>query len=161
MSSSTSGGPSLKMECVKPKRRRRGRALEREELPGEVCDRLAGLLDEEALEEAVQGLEPEDLTGPGGLLTQLAGEAALAAELSEHLDYPPGQTPPAANKRNGGTPKRLNTDLGPVEMRTPRDRDSSFEPRLVRKRQTRLAGLDDRCLTCMPVACRRGISLRI
>jgi putative transposase len=138
------------MDCVTPKRRRRrSRASEQPELPDEVRDRLAGLLDEEALEEAVQGLRPEELTGPGGLLTQLAGrviEAALAGELSEHLGYPPGETPPEANKRNGGTPKTLKTDLGPVQMRTPRDRDSSFQPQLVRKRQTRLAGLDDRVL---------------
>jgi putative transposase len=118
-------------------------------LPDELRERLAGLLNEEALEEAVQGLEPEDLTGPGGLLTQLAGrviEAALDAERSEHLGYPPGETPPQANRRNGGTPKTLKTDLGPVEIRTPRDRDASFEPQLVKKRQTRIAGLDDRVL---------------
>jgi len=118
-------------------------------LPEELRDRVAGLLDEEALDEAVQGLRPEELTGPGGLLTQLAGrviEAALEAERAEHLGYPPGEKPPGANRRNGGTPKTLKTDLGPVEMRTPRDRDSSFEPQLVRKRQTRIAGLDDRVL---------------
>ena len=118
-------------------------------MPEELRDRVAGLLDEEALDEAVQGLRPEELTGPGGLLTQLAGrviEAALEAERAEHLGYPPGEKPPGANRRNGGTPKTLKTDLGPVEMRTPRDRDSSFEPQLVRKRQTRIAGLDDRVL---------------
>ena len=101
------------------------------------------------MEEAVQGLKPEDLTGPGGLLTQLAGrviEAALGAELDDHLGYPPGERPPEANRRNGGTPKTLKSDLGPVEMRTPRDRDSSFQPQLVKKRQTRIAGLDERVL---------------
>lgn len=139
----------MKMDCVSPKRRRRRSGKEREELPEELRDRVAGLLDEEALDEAVQGLRPEELTGPGGLLTQLAGrviEAALEAERAEHLGYPPGEKPPGANRRNGGTPKTLKTDLGPVEMRTPRDRDSSFEPQLVRKRQTRIAGLDDRVL---------------
>ena len=150
MSAGISGAPSLKMDCVKPKRRRRrSRPSEQPQLPDELRDRLAGLLDEEALEAAVQGLKPEDLTGPGGLLTQLAGrviEAALAAELSEHLGYPPGETPPEPNKRNGGTAKTLKTDLGPVSMRTPRDRDSSFDPQLVRKRQTRIAGLDERVL---------------
>ena len=118
-------------------------------MPEELRDRVAGLLDEEALDEAVQGLRPEELTGPGGLLTQLAGrviEAALEVERAEHLGYPPGEKPPGANRRNGGTPKTLKTDLGPVEMRTPRDRDGSFEPQLVRKRQTRIAGLDDRVL---------------
>jgi putative transposase len=149
MSASIEGGSSLKMDCVSPKRRRRRSGSEREQLPDEVRDRVAGLLDEEALEEAVQGLEPEDLTGPGGLLTQLAGrviEAALGAELAEHLGYPPGETPPHANKRNGGTSKTLKSDLGPVQMRTPRDRDSSFDPQLVKKRQTRIAGLDERVL---------------
>jgi putative transposase len=49
------------------------------------------------------------------------------------------QKAPAENIRNGGTPKTVSTDLGPVEIRTPRGRDSSFEPQLVRKRQRRIA----------------------
>jgi putative transposase len=116
-----------------------------------VTDRLAGLLAGEELEKALQGLEPEQIMGPGGVLTQLAGrviETALGAELTEHLGYPPGQAPPggAGNHRNGATAKTVQTELGPVEIRTPRDRDGSFDPRLVAKRQTRLAGLDDRIL---------------
>jgi transposase-like protein len=119
--------------------------------PEEVLDRLAGLLPREQLEDALEGLEPEEVTGPGGLLSQLAGrviETALGAELSGHLGYPPGQAPPggAPNVRNGSTAKTLHTELGPVGVRTPRDRDGSFEPELVRKRQTRLAGLDERVL---------------
>jgi putative transposase len=119
--------------------------------PAEVVDRLAGLLPREQLEDALEGLDPDQITGPGGLLTQLAGrviETALGAELSEHLGYPPGQSPPggAGNVRNGATSKTLQTELGAVGIRTPRDRQGSFEPRLVRKRQTRLAGLDDRVL---------------
>lgn len=54
--------------------------------------------------------------------------------------------PEGANVRNGSTPKTPQTDLGPVAIRTPRDRDASFDPQLVGKRQTRLAGLDDRVL---------------
>jgi putative transposase len=54
--------------------------------------------------------------------------------------------PASANVRNGSTPKTLASDLGPVRIRTPRDRDASFAPRLVGKRQTRLAGLDARVL---------------
>src|SRR5204862_8271887 len=92
-----------------------------------------------------------EITGPGGLLTQLAGrviETALGVELSEHLGYPPGQAPPggAGNQRNGTTPKTLQTELGAVEVRTPRDRKGTFEPKLVGKRQTRLAGLDEKIL---------------
>jgi putative transposase len=117
----------------------------------EIVDRLAGLLPEDALQDALEGLRPEEITGPGGLLTQLAGrviETALGAELSEHLGYPPGQAPPggAGNVRNGSTPKTLKTELGEVPVRTPRDRQGSFDPQLVGKRQTRLAGLDDRVL---------------
>ena len=82
----------------------------------EVLDRLAQLLPADALEDALEGLRPEEITGPGGLITQLAGrvvEAALAGELSEHLGYPPGQAPPggAGNVRNGSTPKTLKTEL--------------------------------------------------
>ena len=123
----------------------------REVLPAGEADRLAELLPAGALEDALEGLEPEEITGPGGLLTQLAGrviETALGAELSGHLGYPPGEAPPggAGNVRNGSTPKTVGTELGPVEVKTPRDRQGSFEPQLVAKRQTRLAGLDERVL---------------
>jgi putative transposase len=119
------------------------------EPPDEVMDRLAELLPDAALDEAVKGLRPEDLSGPGGLLSQLAGrviQAALEAEMTEHLGHEPGGRPRRANVRNGGTSKTVQTDLGPVSISTPRDRDGSFEPRLVAKRQTRLAGLDDKIL---------------
>lgn len=138
------------MSTMKSKRRPEpGAAREAQQSPQEVIDRLAGLLPEGALEDAVKGLRPEDLSGPGGLLSQLAGrvvEAALEAELTDHLGHPPGGTPSGSNVRNGATPKTLQTDLGPVQISTPRDRDGSFEPHLVRKRQTRLAGLDDKVL---------------
>ncbi len=120
-----------------------------DEPPREVIDRLAGLLPEGALDDAVRGLKPEELSGPGGLLSQLAGrvvEAALDAEMTEHLGHPPGGVPQGVNVRNGATSKTLQTDLGPVEIKTPRDRHGSFEPQLVAKRQTRLAGLDDKIL---------------
>jgi hypothetical protein len=101
----------------------------------------------EALEDALNGLEPDQITGPGGLLTQLAGrviETALGAELTEHLGHPPGGVTQGPNVRNGAGRKTVKTELGAVEVRPPRDRDGSFEPKLVAKRQTRLAGLDDR-----------------
>jgi putative transposase len=117
----------------------------------EARDRLAGLLPDDALQDALSGLQPEEITGPGGLVSQLAGrviETALGAELTEHLGYPSGQAPPggAGNHRNGHTPKTVQTELGAVKVKTPRDRRGTFEPKLVGKRQTRLAGLDEKIL---------------
>ena len=137
------------MSSMRSKRRPEPGVEHTEQPEQEVVDRLAELLPEGALDEAVQGLRPEELTGPGGLLSQLAGrvlEAALGAELTEHLGHPPGAMPAGFNVRNGATGKTVSTDLGPVSVRTPRDRDGSFEPRIVAKRQTRLAGLDEKIL---------------
>jgi transposase-like protein len=140
----------------KPSSRRRGRpprrpGVEPDELPEAARDRLRELLPEEALQDALKGLDPEEITGQGGLLSQLAGRvinAALEGELTDHLGYPPGQAPPGGmgNMRNGSTPKTVNTELGALDVHTPRDRQGSFDPKLVAKRQTRLAGLDDRIL---------------
>ena len=113
-----------------------------EELDERVLDALLGRL--------LQGKRSErEILGRDGLLGELTGrlvERALAEELSEHLGYPAGQAPPggAGNSRNGGTPKTLLTDHGPVPIRTPRDRNSGFEPQLVAKHQRRLAGLDEK-----------------
>src|SRR6476646_8450223 len=101
-----------------------------------AVDRLAGLLPPEALEDALQGLEPEEITGPGGLLTQLAGrviETALGAELTEHLGHPPGGLPQGPNVRTGAGRKTVATDLGPVEVRS---RAQSFRCEAVRLLRT-------------------------
>ncbi len=137
------------MSSMQSKRRPEAGAGNHDQPPEEVIDRLAELLPEGALDEAVQGLRPEELTGPGGLLSKLAGrvlEAALAAELTEHLGHPPGARPGGSNVRNGSTSKTVSTDLGPVEVSTPRDRHGSFEPQILGKRQTRLAGLDEKII---------------
>jgi putative transposase len=88
-----------------------------------------------------------DLVGPGGLLTGLTKtvlETALDAELSEHLGYdkhdPAGRN--SQNSRNGTRSKTVLTEVGPVQIEVPRDRDGSFEPVIVRKRQRRLDGID-------------------
>ena len=143
----TAGAP-FKDQCVSKKGSRKRKLPE---APPGVVERLEELLPADVLDEVLAGLAPEEIIGSGGLLTQLAGrvvEAALQAELSGHLGYEPGQAPPggAPNSRNGSTAKTLATELGEVRIRTPRDREASFEPQLVRKRQTRLAGLDDRVL---------------
>ena len=72
-------------------------------------------------------------------------EASLEAEMSEHLGYdkhdPVGRT--KGNSRNGTRAKKVLTDVGPVDLEVPRDRDGSFEPQLVKKRQRRLSGVDE------------------
>ena len=91
----------------------------------EVVDRLAGLLPREELEAALEGLAPEQVTGPGGLLTQLAGrviETALGAELTEHLGYPPGQAPPGGARER---PQWLDAQDGPDRARARRDQDAA------------------------------------
>lgn len=130
-------------------KRRAATGAESQQPPEEVVDRLAELLPEGALDDAVKGLRPEELSGPGGLLSQLAGrvvEAALEAEMTEHLGHPPGGRPQGSNVRNGATAKTVQSDLGPVDVKTPRDREGSFEPQILPKRQTRLAGLDEKVL---------------
>src|SRR5437763_17005902 len=91
--------------------------------------------------------EGVELVRPGGLLTGLTKtvlETALEAELSEHLGYdrhdPAGRN--GGDSRNGSRAKTVLTALGPVEIDVPRDRDGSFEPVIVRKRQRRLDGID-------------------
>ena len=88
------------------------------------------------------------LSGEGGLLgrlTKMVIEGALEGELDDHLGYgkhdPEGRD--GGNSRNGGRAKTVLTDTGPVEISVPRDRDSSFEPKIVAKRQRRLTGVDE------------------
>jgi putative transposase len=128
------------------------------ELPQVVRDRLC----DEVIDELLAGARTEEeLVGPGGVLAQLTKrlvERALAGELSEHLGYAPHQEPPGGtgNTRNGSTPKRLASEHGPVEIKTPRDRKGGFEPQIVRKRQRRFEGFDDKILALYA----RGLSTR-
>jgi putative transposase len=104
-------------------------------LPAGVLADLAGELAERA-----RAGEPLELTGPGGLLTGLIGQvlqAGLAAELGAHLED--GED---GNRRNGSSVKTLNTEVGPVRIAVPRDRDGSFGPVLVPKQARRSGGLD-------------------
>ena len=91
-----------------------------------------------------QGLS---LTGPGGLLKQLTKtvlEAALNEELTEHLGHEHRAAATSGNVRNGTRTKTVLTESsGHVEIDVPRDRDGSFEPQIVRKRQRRLSGVDE------------------
>ena len=107
-----------------------------------VDEQLIGQLAERARSEGLQ------LTGEGGLLARLTKavvESAVEGEMDDHLGYskhdPAGRD--GGNSRNGTRTKTVLTDVGPVEIEVPRDRDGSFEPQLVRKRQRRLSGVDD------------------
>ncbi|UPK77228.1 IS256 family transposase [Nocardioidaceae bacterium SCSIO 66511] len=89
-----------------------------------------------------------DLVGPDGLLNQLTKnvlETALEAEMDDHLGYerhdPVGRN--SGNSRNGTRSKTVLTEIGPVEIDVPRDTDASFDPKIVRKRQRRLDGIDE------------------
>ncbi len=88
-----------------------------------------------------------NMTGTDGLLPALVKEAlerGLAAELTEHLGYDKGEPTSQArgNARNGATSKMVDSEVGPFEIEVPRDRAGTFTPRLVRKGQRRLDGLD-------------------
>ena len=88
------------------------------------------------------------LTGEGGLLQELTKrllESALDGEITDHLGYdkhdPAGRG--TGNSRNGSRSKTVLTDVGPVQIDVPRDREGSFEPKIVAKRQKRLTGVDE------------------
>ena len=99
-------------------------------------------MNEEDLEafarEAAKGLKTEqDLNDFRAMLTKVTVEAALNAELDEHLSYAKHGQSPAGNSRNGTSRKTLRTEDGQFELDTPRDRQGDFEPKLVKKHQTR------------------------
>jgi putative transposase len=104
---------------------------------------------------------PEDLIGENGLLKRLTKklvEGVLGAEMTHHLGYEKhdaaGQG--TGNSRNGGSPKTLQGDFGQIEIAVPRDRNGSFEPKIVGKHQRRFTGFDDKILSMYA----RGMSTR-
>src|SRR5579862_7604884 len=111
---------------------------------------VSELLDAGLLDRVMSRAESGELalTGEGGFLPEMVKavlERGLAAELTGHLGYekgdPAGRGTP--NSRNGSSPKTLATEVGPVPLAVPRDRDGSFEPRLVPKGARRAGGLDE------------------
>lgn len=92
---------------------------------------------------------PEDILGEAGLLKQLTkkvAERALEAEMEAHLGYAPNDATGnnSGNSRNGKTKKRVRSTNGDVELNIPRDRNGSFDPKLVRKGERQLNGFDER-----------------
>ena len=119
-------------------------------------------ISDEVIDELLAGAQTEEeIAGPGGLLGRLTKrliERAMEVELTDHLGYEPHQEPPGGvgNTRNGTSPKTLVTEHGRVPIDAPRDRDGSFSPRIVRKRQRRFEGFDDKTLALYS----RGMSTR-
>jgi transposase-like protein len=125
------------------------------------------IVDPEVSPPAVKGLSTEELAaellaradgdavrlvGPGGLLGDLTKrvlEAALEAEMTEHVGYEPYDRAGhhSGNSRNGTRAKTVITEIGPVSIDVPRDRDGSFEPVMVPKRKRRLGGVDEMVLS--------------
>ncbi|QBI19163.1 hypothetical protein ER308_06155 [Egibacter rhizosphaerae] len=115
---------------------------ERSDEDREVAERLV----EQAREEGL------DLVGPDGVLTGLTKhllETGPEAELSEHLGYDKHAVEgrDGSNSCNGIRSKTVLTEIGPVPLEVPRDREGSFEPKLVKKRQRRLSGVDEMVLS--------------
>ena len=109
-------------------------------------------MDKKALEafarEAAKSIKtPSDLDDFRKMLTKVTVETALNAELNEHLGYEKNSPTNDSNSRNGYSSKRLITDDGEIQLEVPRDRDASFEPKLVRKHQTRFQSMDDKILS--------------
>jgi transposase-like protein len=115
--------------------------------PAPVSDeQLVAMLVERARSEGLQ------LTGQGGLLQQLTKrvlESALEGEITDHLGYERHDAVGrgSGNSRNGSRAKTVLTDVGPVEVKVPRDTAGSFEPQIVKKRQRRLTGIDEMVLS--------------
>jgi len=107
----------------------------------------------ELLDELLKDYQkPEDLLGQDGLLQQLTKalvERALDGELTHHLGYDKHDAAGdnCGNSRNGTTPKTMRGKRGQVKIDVPRDRNSEFEPQLVKKNQTRFDGLDEKIIS--------------
>jgi len=118
----------------------------------------------EAIDNFIKDLDLKpgtELFGANGLVKQITKrlvETALEAEMEQHLGYPKGERAeqPRTNPRNGTTTKRVKIDDGQIVLQVPRDRDGTFQPQLVKKRQTQLDGFDDKVLSLYA----RGMSTR-
>jgi putative transposase len=117
-------------------------------VPSEILDQFVG-----------QGpLSPEELEAAVRRFKKAIIERALGGELTHHLGYPPGGTKPedTSNHRNGTSGKTVLTDAGPLALDLPRDRDGSFEPRLIGKHERRFTGFDDKIIALYA----RGLTVR-
>ncbi len=117
----------------------------------EMIELMAAQIDQQRLaQELVEQARAEgvELVGQGGLLTGLMKsvlETALEAEMTEHLGYDKHDSMGrnGGNSRNGTRTKTVLTEIGPVDIEVPRDREGSFAPAIERKRQRRMDGVDE------------------
>ena len=130
----------------KHRKRLKGPALE--PVPSEILDHFVG-----------QGpITAEELETTVRRFKKAVIERAMGGELTHHLGYPPGGTKPddTTNHRNGTSEKTVLTDDGPLTIDVPRDRESSFEPRLIAKHERRFTGFDDKIIALYA----RGLTVR-
>lgn len=98
--------------------------------------------------ELAKGLKIEaDLNHFSRMLTKLTVETALNAELTDHLGHEKNAPKTGSNTRNGYSSKTLLCYDGEIELNTPRDRENTFEPQLIKKNQTRITKVDSQILS--------------
>jgi putative transposase len=108
---------------------------------------------DELLDELMKNYKkPADLIGESGLLKQLTKaliERAMKTEMTAHLGYekhePAGKK--SGNSRNGKSKKTIKGEFGNMEIAVPRDRNSTFEPVIIPKGETRFTGFDDKIIS--------------
>jgi len=107
---------------------------------------------ESAIDELLTGKTAEEIAGSNGLLKQLTKtliERAMGAELTHHLGYEKHAVEGrgSGNNRNGTSRKKVQGDFGSVEIEVPRDRNGTFEPKLIQKHERRFSGFDQKILS--------------
>jgi putative transposase len=115
-----------------------------------MAEKREGPFDEKQIDEWLKdGHKPEDVKTLLQQITKAVLERALQGEITEHLGYARNDVAGknSGNSRNGATAKTLKGDFGEIELETPRDRNGEFEPRLIRKHQTRFTGFDEKVLS--------------
>ncbi len=88
-----------------------------------------------------------DLNQFSRMLTKLTVETALNAELTDHFGHEKNAPKTGTNTRNGYSSKTLLRDGGKIELNTPSDRENTFEPQLIKKKQTRITQMDSQILS--------------
>src|SRR3954452_21753655 len=116
---------------------------------------------ESALDELLAGKTTDEIVGPEGLLKQLTKaviERAMNAEMKHHLGYAKHSREGrgTGNNRNGKSRKKVQGEFGSVEIEVPRDRNGTFEPKIIPKHERRFSGFDEKILSMYA----RGMSTR-